>query len=153
SDSKASVKNVIINGFELNTPTIKAQARNPRPENGDEHVKMKNKKYTLEWNAASGAESPDLYFGTDSAAVAQADHSSQLYKGNTVCPSFVTDTVNHWKTYYWLVEEVVKGKSTRVDIRYFRPASLAFPGAQGYGRFARGGKGGNNVYATNSKGS
>src|SRR5699024_9052623 len=70
--SEASVKNVIINGFELNSPNIKEQARNPIPSDGDEHVQVTQGGYRLKWTSASGAGAHDLYFGTDSEAVASA---------------------------------------------------------------------------------
>src|SRR5699024_5718144 len=55
------------------------------------------------------------------------------------------------QTYYWRVDEVTKDEVTTGVVWYFRPASLAFPGAEWYGRYARGGKGGKVVYVTNLK--
>jgi hypothetical protein len=52
-------------------------------------------------------------------------------------------------TYYWRVDELHDGEVTKGDVWTFRPAQLAFPGAQGYGRFARGGRGGRVVEVTN----
>src|SRR5699024_9475156 len=83
--------------------------------------------------------------------VANADHSSTLFKGRMTYPSFLTDSLTTLGTYYWRIDEFKKGKLTKGGVWYFRPASLAFPGAQGYGRFARGGKGGKVVYVTNLK--
>ncbi len=151
SDSKATVKNVIINGFELNTPNIKEQARNPLPENGNNHVQIKDKNATLKWSTVNGAEAHDLYFGTDSVAVADADHSSPFYKGRMTYPFYSTDTLKTLGTYYWRVDELRKGRITKGNIWRFRLASKAFKGAQGYGRYARGGKGGKVVYVTNLK--
>lgn len=147
--SNASVRNVIINGFELNTPNIKEQARSPVPFNGNEHAIMENNKLMMQWVSANGAESHDVYFGTDSATVAVADHSSPTYKGNMVYTSFLTDSLNTMKHYYWRVDEIKKDKVIKGNVWYFRLAHLAFPGAEGYGRFARGGRGGKVVVVTN----
>ncbi len=148
-DNQASDKNVILNGFELNAPDIKKQAHNPSPFNGDEHVETNNNTQALKWTATSGVLSHDLYFGTDSAAVAAADHASPLYKGNMTYPTYMADSLYSMHTYYWRVDEIRKGKVTKGNIWYFRPAQLAFPGAEGYGRFARGGRGGKVVVVSN----
>ncbi|HEX9150981.1 MAG TPA: T9SS C-terminal target domain-containing protein, partial [Flavobacterium sp.] len=53
-------------------------------------------------------------------------------------------------TYYWRVDEVdAKGNTTLGTVWSFRPSQLAFPGAEGYGRFAIGGRGGKVVEVTN----
>ncbi len=147
--SEASVKNVTINGFELNTPDIKEQSRNPIPFNGNEHAVSENDRLELKWTGAGGVESHDIYFGTDSATVALADHASPAFKGNTTFESFMADSVNSMKTYYWRVDEIKNENTVKGNVWYFRPAHLAFPGAEGYGRFARGGRGGKVVTVTN----
>src|SRR5690606_39835250 len=52
-------------------------------------------------------------------------------------------------TYYWRVDQITANDTTRGDIWYFRPAQLAFREAEGYGRYARGGRGGIVVEVTN----
>src|SRR5699024_1084194 len=64
-------------------------------------------------------------------------------------PIFSADSLYSMLTYYWRVDEVSDGSITKGDVWSFRIAQLAFPGAQGYGRFARGGRGGKVVEVTN----
>ena len=55
-------------------------------------------------------------------------------------------------TYYWRVDEVhadAPDDVTKGDVWRFRVRHLAFPGAEGYGRFARGGRGGRVIKVTN----
>ena len=53
-------------------------------------------------------------------------------------------------TYWWRVDEVDNTNGvTKGDLWKFRARHLAFPGAEGYGRFARGGRGGVVVEVTN----
>lgn len=147
--SAASREQVILNGFELNTPDIKAQASRPLPAGRDEHVDASNG-LVLTWKAGKDAVSHDLYFGTDSAEVSAAGHASSLYKGNQTAASYPVKGLYSMLTYYWRVDEVdAGGNITRGDVWYFRPRQLAFPGAEGYGRFARGGRGGKVVEVTN----
>jgi hypothetical protein len=49
----------------------------------------------------------------------------------------------------FLLEREVILKTEKGRVWYFRPAQLAFPGAEGFGRFARGGRGGKVVYVNN----
>lgn len=145
-------KNVMLNGFELNTPNIFNQATNPAPKHNDEHVELSSGNRTLTWTSAINAVSHNIYFGTDLAALEAAGTSSPEYKGNQSKEnaSYQVNGLYTGATYYWRVDEVlasnevVKGNTWR-----FRPAQLAFPGAEGYGRFARGGRGGKVVAVTN----
>ncbi len=148
--STAANKNIMINGFELNTPNSAKQATNPMPADGDEHVNADNGNLTLSWTAAADAASHDVYFGEDAAAVAAATHASPLFKGNQTTTTFALTGIYSMKTYYWRIDELDAQKAaTPGDVWYFRPRQLAFVGAEGYGRFARGGRGGVVVHVTN----
>ena len=145
-------KNVMLNGFELNTPNIFNQATNPAPKHNDEHVELSSGNKTLTWTSAINAVSHNIYFGTNLAALEAANTSSPEYKGNQLKAntSYLLNGLYTGETYYWRIDEVlanneiIKGNTWR-----FRPAQLAFPGAEGYGRFARGGRGGKVVAVTN----
>ena len=145
-------KNVMLNGFELNTPNIFNQATNPSPKHNDEHVELSSGSKTLTWTSAINAVSHNIYFGTDLTALEAAGTSSPEYKGNQIKTnaSYLVNGLYTGATYYWRIDEIlanneiIKGNTWR-----FRPAQLAFPDAEGYGRFARGGRGGKVVAVTN----
>ena len=139
-----TTKNVYVNGFEIDTPNSKLQANSPSPADADEHANADSHSLTLSWaEATSGAISHDVYFGTNSGAVTAATHGSAEFKGNQTATSYAVSGLNSHLTYYWRVDEIgSSGTVTAGDVWYFRPRQLAFPGAEGYGRFARGGRGG-----------
>ncbi|HTG65074.1 MAG TPA: T9SS type A sorting domain-containing protein [Flavobacterium sp.] len=145
-------KNVMLNGIELNTPNIFNQATNPTPGNNDEHVELKSGGTILSWTPAINAVSHNIYFGTDLASIETANTSSPLYKGNQLKANstYAVNGLYTGETYYWRVDEVLANNEVvKGNIWRLRPAQLAFPGAEGYGRFARGGRGGKVVAVTN----
>jgi hypothetical protein len=144
------VKNIVINGFEIDTPNLMNQARSPKPENANEHVVTTDKKFLLGWDASKNAVSHKLFFGEDKNAVANAVESSKEFKGKLTERTFSVSDLYSGSTYYWRVDEVdAKGNVTLGNVWSFKPAQLAFPGAEGYGRFAVGGRGGKVVEVTN----
>ncbi|KRD58365.1 pectate lyase [Flavobacterium sp. Root935] len=146
-----NIKNIMLNGFELNTPNIFYQATNPNPKQNDEHVELTSGGKLLQWTAAANAVSHNIYFGTDQAAVDNATTSSPEYKGNQALAntSYQVNGLYTGATYYWRIDEVLANGVEKGNIWRFRPAQLAFPEAEGYGRFARGGRGGKIVAVTN----
>lgn len=152
SSSSQPIKNVIINGFQLNGINPSNQARSPLPANQDEHIKVnKGGGYILRWGAGNGASAHDVYFGTDAKAVANADHQSPEYKGHQSLTdtSFAVNDLNSRLSYYWRIDEIDNKQTYKGAVWAFRTRQLAFPGAEGYGRFARGGRGGKVVIVTN----
>lgn len=143
-------KNLIINGFELNTSNVIDLAQSPQPLHRDEHVNADSGTVPLNWTAAKTAVSHDLYFGTDSALVASAGHRSPEFKGNRKTTTYTVEKIYSMLNYYWRIDELnAGGKITKGNIWHFRPRQLAFVGAEGYGRFARGGRGGKVVEVSN----
>ena len=104
----------------------------------------------MSWTSAPDAVAHQVYIGTDSLTVAQADKTSSCYKGEQAHTTFALNDLTSRFYYYWRIDEVeANGEITKGDIWKFSPRLLAFPGAEGYGRFARGGRGGKVVYVTN----
>jgi hypothetical protein len=133
---------IFLNGFEIDAPNPARRALKPSPANDDEHV-VENP--TLRWQAPATAISHDFYFGTDAQAVATATHQSPEFKGNQKKAEYVPTNLDSWTTYYWRVDEVnsdAPQSPIHGDLWSFRPRHLAFPTAEGYGRFAIGGRGG-----------
>lgn len=136
-----------------NQRDVAALATNPVPANGDTHADMDAE--TLSWSAARDGKTVAqyLYFGTDSAAIANATPASASATIGTET-LFLLSTLNiqlsTLQTYYWRVDRAdADGVITQGDVWMFQPRHLAFPGAEGYGRFARGGRGGKVVYVSN----
>lgn len=148
--TNANKKTVIINAIEIDTRNADMQAKNPSPRDGDEHIDADTGTYTLKWIAADGAVSHNVYFGTNADAVLNATISDKEYKGNQTATAFDVDDLYSMLTYYWRIDEVDSdGNITKGNVWYFRTRQLAFDGAEGYGRFARGGRGGIVVKVTN----
>jgi hypothetical protein len=159
----------ILNGFEIDrasAPGTTATAVFPTP--GDEHAFANNDAplpgtlasggLTLNWVPAAFAVSNYVYFGTNSAAVANATPASPEYKGASLAATGITNSLSLTNldsrlTYYWRVDQldIANGTTNLVNgyVWMFRTRHLAFPGAEGYGRFARGGRGGVVLEVTN----
>ena len=148
-DTDLLLGQMIINGLEIDSPNIKEQARTPYPESEDEHVVFEDE-LLLEWESPKGNISHELYFGMNEEAVLKAEKSSPEFKGELTENKFLVDNLYSMSTYYWRVdEEDSNGNLTQGEVWSFKPAQLAFKGAEGYGRFAIGGRGGKVIEVTN----
>jgi hypothetical protein len=149
--AEVTIRNAMINGFEIDTPNAVRVARSPSPAFADEHVDADSGSVTLSWLAALAGDtaSHDVYLGTSQSAVKAATPASPLFLGNQTVRSRAVATPDKHATYYWRVDEIdLLGNVTAGPVWYFRPRLLAFPGAEGHGRFARGGRGGRAVHVT-----
>jgi hypothetical protein len=142
-------KSVVINAFEIGSDVSDPAGRavKPAPTHLDEHA-VENP--VLEWTAAKSATGHDVYLGTSREAVEKATSSSPEFKGSQKDAKFATKGLNSFDTYFWRVDEKSSdNKTTRGEVWSFRVGHLAFPGAEGYGRMARGGRGGRVIEVTN----
>lgn len=147
-NSQASNKNVVICGLELNTPNPKEQADKAYPADGDEHVNGDNGSVKLAWRAAENALAHRVYLAESKEGLqCEEAFRGELEQKET---SFEAKNLDPSKKYFWRIDELrADGKITPGDVWYFRLRQLAFPGAEGYGRFARGGRGGVVVEVSN----
>lgn len=172
-DHSSSQDFVILNGFEIDRPYAPgATATAVFPVPGDEHAAANNDVpnpgtasaggLALQWLPSGFAISNYVYFGTSSNAVLNATVSSPEFMGAfavvtnpvfVVTNSFSVTNLSSALTYYWRVDQVdVANGVTNLAKGYvweFRTRHLAFPGAEGYGRWARGGRGGVVIEVTN----
>ncbi|MEA3188208.1 MAG: hypothetical protein QOD99_2038, partial [Chthoniobacter sp.] len=139
-EGNAASDNVIINGFAIDSTDPAKLAASPSPTNDDEHAVETTR---LTWRPSKGAVSHHLYLGTNAEAVADATQESLEFKGSFKEPAFAPKGLNHLDGYYWRVDEVDdKQTVSKGEVWHFGIRHLAFPSAEGYGRFARGGRGG-----------
>lgn len=127
-------------------------ATDPMPANGDYHAAIDNTETTLRWTLPIDGKNARqyFYFGTDKEAVETATPSKATAILEATENTYAVSDLSNLKTYYWRVDrEDAEGQLTIGDVWGFQPCHLAFPGAEGYGRYARGGRGGKVVYVTN----
>ena len=132
----------LINGLELNTANITSFAKNPTPTNGDMHVDGDNKTVTLAWDAANeNVKQHQLFIAKSEAELDAMITPTATY--DALQTSHTLNGVYSLDTYYWRVDEVENdGTVTKGHTWSFKARQLAFPGAEGYGRYAQGGRGG-----------
>ena len=137
----------IINGIEIDASDPRRKAIKPVPANDDEHVDPASE---LSWTSPAAAKTHLLYVGTDADAVERATRQAPEFKGALTASSAAMPGLDHMKTYYWRVDELDggDGEAVKGDVWRFRGRFLAFPTAEGYGRFARGGRGGRVIEVT-----
>ncbi|HEX9152207.1 MAG TPA: T9SS C-terminal target domain-containing protein, partial [Flavobacterium sp.] len=80
SKSDSFIQQMVINGFEIDTPNLKQQSHTPMPENANEHVVI-DKNLMLNWQSSKDAVAHKLYYGTDKKAVSGATEKSSEFKG------------------------------------------------------------------------
>ena len=126
---------VSINALVFNEADNTKVALDPYPAKGDLHAAADVGSIALQWRGAEGAVRHHVLFGES------AEDLSPM--GTTDASTYTVGGLSNHHTYYWRIdEEHADGSLHQGEVWYFRPRHLAFPSAEGYGRFATGGRGG-----------
>lgn len=136
-----STKRVYLNGIVFDAVDPNMKVTNMSPLNNSLHVDAPERSVTLSWNGSASAASHRVMFGISADALQEVQ--------NTTAESYTATGLSPLNVYYWRVDEVpAAGSPVEGEVFSFRINQLAFPGAEGYGRFAYGGRGGQVVHVT-----
>lgn len=126
---------VTINALVFNEVDNTKTALDPIPNSGEFHAGDGHGNVTLQWTSPATAVKHHVFMGND------ADNLTEFV--TTTEPTCSASGLTPLQKYYWRVdEEDASGNITQGEVWQFQPARLAFPGAEGYGRYAIGGRGG-----------
>ncbi len=147
----AAGQRVVLNAVELEGGDPGQQARRHWPADRDEHVPQDP---ILSWAAPRGAQQPivayDVYLSHDRQRAAAAEVGAVEHLATTASSKCQISADDPLRDYYWRVDSrYADGTLVRGKVLRFKTRTLAFPTAEGYGRFAIGGRGGRVIEVTN----
>lgn len=143
-------QHAILNALRLDTDDPSRLARKPTPADVDEHVPARP---TLSWFPPRVSQSDKLtyrvYWDTNRDRVLHAQIGDACELGTTSQTNMECNADDCLLDYFWRVDVQDGASHAKGGVWRFKVAELAFATAEGYGRFAIGGRGGRVIEVTN----
>ena len=158
ANSGEGTATAVLNGIEIDAADPKQRAILPVPADRDWHADGDSGRMKLAWTSPKSASTHQVYFASSPdrqlafEMIEDATTDSPAYQGEVEASSYEVDVPPSASKMYccWRVDVVDgKGQVIKGNPWLCRSRQLAFPGAEGYGRFAIGGRGGRVLKVTN----